>query len=47
MLCSEYNRSSAIKEIDYEMVQQMMPQSFQEQLHSKHIIIADYNLLDL
>ena len=44
MLCSEYDQSSAIKEIDYAKVQQMTPQSFQEQLRSKHIIIADYNL---
>ena len=44
MLCAEYEQTSAIKAIGYETVQQMSPQSFQEELRSKHIIIADNNL---
>ena len=44
MLCTENEQSSAIKAIGYETIQQMSPQSFQEGLHSKHIIIVDNNL---
>ena len=44
MLCMENEHPSAIKVIGYETVQQMSPQSFQEGLRSKHIIIANNNL---
>ena len=44
MLCAENEKPSAVKAIGYETVQQMSPQSFQKELRSKHIIIADINL---
>ena len=40
----EHSDTPSIKAITFEAVQKMMPQSFQEQLRSKHIIIPDYNL---
>lgn len=43
MLCAE-DKNSAIDEIDYEVVQQMSPQSFQKKLRSKHIFVTDNNL---
>ena len=44
MLCTENEQSSAIKVIGYETIQQKSPQSFQDELRSKHIVIADNNL---
>ena len=44
MLCAENEKSSAVKAIGHEVVQQMSPQSFQKKLRSSHIIIADNNL---
>jgi hypothetical protein len=44
MLCTESDQISAIKAIGYEMVQQLSPQAFLNELRFKHIIIADYNL---
>lgn len=40
----EYNLASAIKLVSREFAQQMSPHSFQEMLHSKQIVIANYNL---
>jgi hypothetical protein len=44
MICAEYDQISAIKAFSYETIQQMSPQTFQGELRSKHIIIANYNL---
>lgn len=41
---TECKQISAIKGIDFETSHQMSPQSFQEELRSKHIVIADYIL---
>jgi hypothetical protein len=41
MICEEYEQKLAIKAIGCEIVQQMSPQLFQQELRSKHIIIAD------
>jgi hypothetical protein len=44
ILCAENERPPTVKAIRYETIQQMSPQSFQEELRSKHIIIAENNL---
>lgn len=44
MLSTDRNRTSAISGIAYETVQQMSPQSFQEKLRSRHIVIIDNNI---
>jgi hypothetical protein len=43
MHCEESERSSAIKAIGSDVVQQMLPQAFHTELRSMHIVIADNN----
>jgi ribosomal protein S26 len=40
----QFDRPTALKAINYEAIQVMVPRSFQQELRSKHIIIADFNL---
>ena len=40
----DYDQSKAIKVMDCNTIREMSPRSFQQQLRSQHIIIADCNL---
>ena len=44
MLYTECGQTTGIRTINYEMVRQMSPQTFQKGLRTKHIIIPGYNL---
>jgi hypothetical protein len=44
MVCDEELRTSAIKVFEPDTVQEMLPQTFQEELRRKHIVVIAHKL---